>query len=226
MTARATRGGTRGAKAAVERKRSSGKKTATKKPAPPKSRRVAPIERLRSEEPKQLLQSLIRRHPELRTETEELALTLIGAVDAKELGLELGGRLREIDIFDTTDSSPRDGRYVPLWDAAQEALDDLLEPYLLDLKRRIELGLKEAAQSTGLGIILGLYEARDWSSDDSLLAHAPDFCEDEAHYVMNLLAKESGRLHRRRWPLPDGSEALLTDWPWVASRGSRRTKQR
>ena len=224
MTARATRAGRRGAKSGV------GKKTSTKKtarnPAKPKSRKVAPIERLCAEEPKQVLQSLIRGHPELRTETEELALTLIGTVDANELGSELGRRLLEIDIFDLTDSSPRDGRYVPIWASAQEALDDLLEPHLADLKRRIELGLKEAAQSTCLGIALGLYCARDYSSGDSLLVHAPDFCENEAHYVVDLLAKESGRLHRRRWPLPDGSEALLTEWPWIFSRGSRRKKQR
>jgi hypothetical protein len=95
-----------------------------------------------------------------------------------------------------------------------------------DLKRRIALGRKEAAQSTCLGIVLGLYGARDDSSDDSLLAHAPDFCENKAHYVVDLLAKESGRLHRRRWDLPDGSEALLADWPWISSRGSPRKKRR
>jgi hypothetical protein len=219
-----TRGGRRGAKSSVGRKKPS-KKPAAKKPKP-KSKRVAPIEELRADEPKRVLQSLIRRHPELRTEAEELALKLIGGVDPQELGSELRRRLREIDIFDLADSPTRGGRYVPLWAAAQETLDDLLEPYLVDLKRTIALGLKEAAQSTCLGIVLGLYGARDFSSDDSLLAHAPDFCENEAQYVVGLLAKESGRLHRRRWPLPDGSDALLTDWPWIFSRGSRRKKQR
>ena len=224
VTARATRGGGRDAKSSVGRKRSS-EKTVAKKPKP-RANKPTPIDKLRRGEPKQLLQSLIRRHPELRTEAEELALELIATVDAEELESELGRRLRGIDIFDLTDSPPRDGRYVPLWAAAQEALDGLLKPYLVDLKRRIALGLKEAAQLTCLGIVLGLYKSRDHASDDSLLAHAPDFCENKAHYVVELLAKESGRLHRRRWRPPDGSEAMLTDWPWLFSRGSRRKKRR
>ena len=93
-------------------------------------------------------------------------------------------------MFDATETAPRDGRYVPIWEAAQQTLDGLLEPYLADLQRRVELGLKEAAQSSCLGIILGLYHARDCASDDSLLAHVPDFCENEAHYEAGVLAKQ------------------------------------
>ncbi len=109
-------------------------------------------------------------------------MEVVSAVDAKRLGSELGRRLAALDIFDAADGSPRDGRYVPMWEAAQQTLDGLLEPYLVDLQRRIELGLKEAAQATCLGIVLGLHSARGQASDDSLLAHAPDFCEKEAHY--------------------------------------------
>ena len=155
-----------------------------------------------------------------------MALEIIETVDAEELGLELGRRLLELDIFDAVDGSRRDGREIPVWEAAQKTLDGLLEPYLIDLQRRVELGLKEAAQSTCLGIVLGLYQARDGASDDSLLAHAPDFCENEAHYVVGQVAKQSGRLQRRRWPLPEGSQALLPDWPWLFPRSAQRTKRR
>ncbi len=153
-------------------------------------------------------------------------MELVSAVEAKRLGSELGRRLAELDIFDAADGSPRDGRYVPMWEAAQQTLDGLLEPYLVDLQRRIELGLKEAAQATCLGIVLGLHSARGQASDDSLLAHAPDFCENEAHYVVELLAKQSGRLHRRRWPLPEGSRALVPGWPWLFPESSPRRKRR
>jgi hypothetical protein len=211
---------------AVKKKNSPGKKSTARKPARPKARHPAPLERLRSDESLQVLLSLIRRHPDLAPEADELALALIETVDAKEVGLELGQRLLELDIFDAIDTAPRDGRYVPIWDAAQQTLDCLLEPYLADLQRRVELGLKEAAQSTCFGIILGLYHARGCESDDSLLAHAPDFCQDEAHYVVGLLAKQSGRLHRRRWSLPEGSDELLSEWPWLFPRGARRKKRR
>jgi hypothetical protein len=153
-------------------------------------------------------------------------LALIETVDSRKLGLELGQRLLDLDIFDATDGSSRDGRYVPLWDAAQQALDRLLEPYLADLQRRVELGLRETAQSTCLGIVLGLHQVRGRASDDTLLAHAPDFCENEAHHIVGLLAKQSGRLHRRRWPLPDGSQALLPGWPWLFPQRAERKKLR
>ena len=172
---RERKGGKRFPKSAARgrKKTSARKKKAVRKRASKKSRRPAPLERLRADEPRQVLNSLIRRHPELRQEAEELALEIVSAVDAERLGSELGRRLAELDMFDAADGSPRDGRYVAIWDAAQQTLDGLLEPYLVDLQRRIELGLKEAAQATCLGIVLGLHSARDQASDDSLLAHVP-----------------------------------------------------
>jgi len=206
------------------KKTSTSKKKRAGRQAFAKSRKPAPLEALRADEPSQVLRSLIRRHPELRDEANELSLQLVAAVDAGSLGSELGRRLVELDIFDAADGSPRDGRYVPLWEAAQQTLDGLLEPYLTDLQRRIELGLKEAAQATCLGIVLGLHWAQKHESDDSLLAHAPDFCVDEAHSAVQLLAKHSGRLHRRRWRLPDGSEVLFPDWPWLLRASSNPSR--
>lgn len=205
---------------------STGKKKPAGRRASSKSRSPAPLERLRADEPGQVLRSLICRHPELRNEANELSLQLVAAVDAGSLGSELGRRLVELDIFDAADGARRDGRYVPLWEAAEQTLDGLLEPYLTDLQRRIELGLKEAAQATCLGIVLGLHWAQKNESDDSLLAHAPDFCANEADYAVQLLAKQSGRLHRRRWPLPEGSEALFPDWPWLFGEGLHRRERR
>jgi hypothetical protein len=225
VTSRATNRNKRAARKAAAGRKPSKKGGAAKKSAGLGADSLAPIKHLRSDEAKQVLLELIARHPQLRPEALEMALARIEEVDAKRLGSELSRRLLDLSLFDTVDNS-RDGSYVPLWQSAQETLDGLLEPYLLDLQRRIELGLKEAAQATALGIVLGLYGARDGGSDDSLLAHAPDFCEDEAHYVAALLAKQSGRLYRRRWPLPDGSKALLPDWPWLfAARGSQRRRR-
>ena len=151
-------------------------------------------------------------------------MQLVATVDARSLGSELGRRLAALDIFDAADGAPRDGRYVPMWEAAEQALDALLEPYLTDLQRRVELGLKEAAQATCLGIVLGLHWAQRHEGSDSLLAHAPDFCANEAWYAVQLLAKQSGRLHRRRWSLPEGSEVLFPDWPWLFGEGLHRRR--
>ncbi|MCR9095730.1 MAG: hypothetical protein NXI30_16030 [bacterium] len=53
-----------------------------------------------------------------------------------------------------------------------------MAPYLEDLQQEIELGLEEAAQTTCLGIVIGLYHAREGDADDSLSAQAPDFSEN------------------------------------------------
>ncbi len=76
--------------ASVKKERSPRKKSAARKSAKPKPRRLAPLDQLRSDESTQVLLSLIRRHPELRSEADELALALIESVDAKKVGLELG----------------------------------------------------------------------------------------------------------------------------------------
>lgn len=212
--------------AAARTKTASKRKSTRRKSAKPKAKKLAPLEMLRADESMQVLLSMIRRHPELRSEADDLALALIENADAEKIGSELGQRLREVDIFDTIDAEPRDGRYVANWELAQQTLDALLEPYLADLQRRIELGLKEAAQSTCLGIVRGLYQAKDCAGDDSLLTYAPDFCENEAHYVVGLLAKQSGRLHRRRWSLPDDSHGLLPDWPWLFHQRARSRNRR
>jgi hypothetical protein len=223
----AAKGVRRGAaKGSTSTRGQSAKKSAggarTKSPA---SRRPRPgaLSRLRGDEALRLLLSLIDHHPELRPECETLATTLLGEVDAQQIGAQLGNRLSELDI---TACAGRAGRqpwgYVEPWEAAAEILEELLAPYIEDLRRRIELVLEDAARSTCLGIVLGLYHART-AEPSALLAHVPDFCEEEAAYVVELLTKESGRRHRRRWELPEGSEDLLPDWDWLFTRPRRRS---
>lgn len=65
-------------------------KRATSRPANAKTRKLAPLGKLRADESTRVLLSLIRRHPELRREANELALALIETVDAKKVGTELG----------------------------------------------------------------------------------------------------------------------------------------
>ena len=159
-----------------------------------------------------VLESLRLRHPDLASEIEELALAVLERVDAPALGAELSRRLQKLDIFDAIEEDPRDSSYTPVWEMAQHTLDTTMAPYLEDLQRKIEVGLKEAAQATCLGIVIGLYHAREGYADDSLLAQAPDFCEKEAYYVVDILARQSGKLHRHRWMLPEDARSSIPEW--------------
>lgn len=215
----------RAAAKGVARKTSSVKATkARRRPAKPRRRTAEPLEKLSGEEAQQLIIALVKRHPALREEATELATALLESVDAHKLGIELGKRLRDLDLFDLSNRSCRDpGRYVEVTEAAYETLEETLAPYVVDLERRIELGLEDAARATCLGIVLGLYHACD-HTEDALLAHAPDFCEGEAGYLVDQLAKQSGKLHRSRWSLPDGSAELLPEWDWLFRRRSGKRR--
>jgi len=174
---------------------------------------------------RKLIHCLRARHSELSGEINELAVELLETVDIDELATKVGDGLRALDLFDATDPDPRSPRYVDLWESAQHTLDLFMKPHIADLERRIELGLRDAAESTCLGIVLGLYHARESEDDsDALLAHAPDFCASEAEHVVERLGKHSGRLHRRRWFLPTEARARLPDWSGLSK--SRRRRKR
>jgi len=149
----------------------------------------------------------------------------IETVDVDKLATDVGDGLRALDLFDATDPDPRSPRYVAVWESAQHTLDLFMKPYIADLERRIELGLRDAAESNCLGIVLGLYRARESEDDDdALLAHAPDFCSNEADYVVDLLGRQSGRLHRRRWSLPTEARSRLPDWSDLFKSRPRRKR--
>lgn len=230
MTARSTRTPKRSGKgkaaAQSSRSRKSPKQTGqARRTAKGRKSKPDPVVHLESGEMRKLIHCLRARHSELSGEIDELAVALLETVDVDELATKVGDGLRALDLFDATDPDPRSPRYVDLWESAQHTLDLFMKPYLADLERRIELGLRDAAESTCLGIVLGLYRARESEDDgDALLAHAPDFCASEADYVVELLCKHSGRLHRRRWSLPTEARSSLPDWSGLFKSRSRRKR--
>jgi hypothetical protein len=83
----------------------------------------------------------------------------------------------------------RPGRgYVHPVEAADEILDEALEPFLYDLERRAALGMKTAAVELAAGILLGLYECRDGGSE-TLLEYCPDYAAERAARVVGQCAK-------------------------------------
>lgn len=110
--------------------------------------------------------------------------------------------------------------YVEAGEAAWGLLEEALDPFLADMKRLVALGLEQAAVATCAGIAQGLYGVRD-SGGDGVLAHATDFPAEMAGHAVATLARESARIHRRRWSLPDGFLAGLPEWKAMLSRSAR-----
>jgi hypothetical protein len=51
-------------------------------------------------------------------------------------------------------------------------LEETVQPYLEDLKRRVRIGAVEATQEIGFGVLMGLYSCRDEDDNDRVLTHA------------------------------------------------------
>ncbi len=74
----------------------------------------------------------------------------------------------------------RPGRgYVHPAEAADEILDEVLQPFLDDLQRRAGLGMRSAAVELATGILLGLYICRHGNSE-TLLEYCPDYAAERA----------------------------------------------
>lgn len=78
----------------------------------------------------------------------------------------------------------------------------MVEPFLEEMKRHIDLGFEAAATGTCAGIVLGLYRCRGENSDQ-VLGWAEDFPTETAGQAVATLARESTLKHRRSWRLSD-----------------------
>lgn len=119
-------------------------------------RRVTPIlDQLGLAERGDVLGQLLAIHPELLGDAEELARDQLKVEDADSVAEEFEEALRGVDADQLASRAGRvRGRgYVHVNEAACELLAEELEPYLKDLARRAALGLAEAAQAIGLGLL-------------------------------------------------------------------------
>lgn len=78
--------------------------------------------------------------------------------------------------------------YVDPGEAADEILDEALQPFLDDLVRRGELGMTAAVVELAVGILGALYACRDAGSG-SLLEYSPDYPVERAGDVVDRCAK-------------------------------------
>ena len=97
------------------------------------------------------------------------------------------GRTRGKQV--STRAGYRPGRgYVHPAEAADEILDEALQPFLDDLQRRAGLGTRPAAVELAVGILLGLYNCRHGNSE-TLLEYSPDYAAERASGVVSDCAR-------------------------------------
>ena len=137
-----------------------------------------------------VLDELLAARPDLRELAETHAVQLLSAEDRVTVATHIADTLRGLDIEELNGRAGyRPGRgYVHPVEAADEILDEALEPFLHDLERRARLGMSAATIELATGILLGLYQCRD-SGSETLLEYSPDYAVEHATEVLHRCAK-------------------------------------
>lgn len=146
---------------------------------------------LHADEHAVVLRELLEAHPELRPEADRAARRLLGASTVEAVADDVSWALTDLQVEDLAARSGRvRGRgYVHENEAAWELLEEAVEPFLADLRRRASLDLTAAATAVATGIIARLYLARD-PEDGSVIAYAgPDALGQLADHVLNEATK-------------------------------------
>jgi hypothetical protein len=138
-----------------------------------------------------LLEELLQAHGELRPEAEQRASRLLDNIDADAIAEQVAAALTGLDqelLNDRAGYQPGTG-YIHETQAASDILGETLQPYYDDLERRHAHGAPETARRIGIGILRGLYACRDQDQDDTILAYAEDYPQNEAAWVAQRLTK-------------------------------------
>jgi len=148
------------------------------------------LDALSATEKAAVLDGLLAARPDLREPAEAHAAQLIQEAELAAVADDVESALRWLDINElNTRAGHRPGvGYVDPAEAADEILDEALQPFLDDLHRRVGLGMGSAAKEVAAGILLGLYKCREGGSE-TLLEYAPDYATERASVVVSDCAK-------------------------------------
>jgi hypothetical protein len=151
---------------------------------------MSALDALSTAEKAAVLGELLTARPELREPAEAYAARLMEAADQSSVADDVAGALQylAIDELNTRAGYQPGFGYVDPSEAADEILDEALQPFLDDVQRRAGLGIGPAAAEVAVGILLGLYKCRNASSE-TLLEYAPDYPAERASALVSDCAR-------------------------------------
>lgn len=188
------------------------------------------LECLKPDEAAAVLRLLLKVHPDLSGEAEEMARSLLHQVEYEDIAAEIEDEIRALG-YDALNA--RSGRhewgYVEPSEAAEEILEETVEPFLEDMKRHLELGLEAEALEICKGLVLGCYRLSERQGGD-VLGWAPDFPAEAAGNTLELWYtvadnpnnRECGG-RKRPW-LPPDFLSLVPKWVPMIERVAKETR--
>jgi hypothetical protein len=189
------------------------------------------LERLKPEEAAAVLRRLLEIHPDLSSEAEEMARSLLRQVEYEEIAAEIEDEIRALD-YDALNAraGSHEWGYVEPSEAAEEILEETVEPFLEDMKRDLELGLEMEALEICKGLVLGCYRLSEREGGD-VLGWAPDFPAEAAGNALEVWyagtddPKKSRDQRRNKCPsLPPDFLNLVPKWIPMIERVGKETK--
>ena len=146
----------------------------------------SPLDALSTAEKATVLDELLAARPDLREPTEAYAAQVMTDADRSAVAGDVEDALQGLGIEElNARAGYRPGRgYVHPAEAADEILDEALQPFLDDLQRRADLGMRSAAVELAVGVLLGLYNCRH-SNSETLLQYSPDYAAERASGVVS-----------------------------------------
>ena len=182
------------------------------------------LDTLSAAEKATVLDELLAARPDLRELAEAYAAQVMTDADRAAVADDVEDALQGLDIEElNTRAGYRPGRgYVHPAEAADEILDEALQPFLDDLQRRAGLGTRSAAVELAAGILLGLYNCRDGNSE-TLLEYSPDYAAERASGVVSDCARLGIELptSNSSTSCPSGAPCWI-EQPWNGSARARR----
>lgn len=190
------------------------------------------LERLKPDEAAAVLRRLLEVHPDLSSEAEEIAQSLLHEVEYEEIAAQIEDEIRALD-YDVLNAraGSHEWGYTEPSEAAEEILEETVEPFLEDMKRHLELGLEVEALEICKGLVLGCYRLSQREGGD-VLGWAPDFPGEAAGTALEVWyagtddSKRADMRRTKRPPLPADFLNLIPKWIPMIERVEKETKRR
>lgn len=153
-----------------------------------------------------VLDALLAERPDLLAEARALAVSLLagrapsrrptGGDARQELragtAAEVKAALLALDIADLHAGYRPGHGYVDEYSAAAELVEQAIAPFEEDVRRRLRLGLTEAAEAVALGVLDGLEACEGAYDGDEVLCYAGDDLAEDYGYEVRKILREAG----------------------------------
>jgi hypothetical protein len=115
------------------------------------------LEIIKPDDALRILRQLAKQSNEVREKIQQLAMEILSDVDPESISDDVYSELDGLDVEELWDRSGKTRHgYVDPGDEAYEMLEEVLNPFIDEMKRYQKMGLNEEAKKYCIGIIMGI----------------------------------------------------------------------